>query len=67
MNKANQNYQKKESTPFMKIKDASRVTGLSMVLLPQRLQGRYGALQQERHGVPHQCAQAHGKAGRCGK
>ena len=33
MNKANQNYQKKESTPFMKIKDASRVTGLSMYYL----------------------------------
>lgn len=33
MKKAIQNYQGKENTPFMKIKEASQVTGLSMYYL----------------------------------
>lgn len=33
MKKTNQNYQGRESTPFMKIKEASQVTGLSMYYL----------------------------------
>lgn len=33
MNKASQNYQGRENTPFMKIKEASQVTGLSMYYL----------------------------------
>lgn len=33
MKKANQNYQGRENTPFMKIKEASQVTGLSMYYL----------------------------------
>lgn len=33
MKKASQNYQGRENTPFMKIKEASQVTGLSMYYL----------------------------------
>lgn len=33
MKKAIQNYQGRENTPFMKIKEASQVTGLSMYYL----------------------------------
>lgn len=33
MNKASQTYQEKGAKPFMKIKDASRATGLSMYYL----------------------------------
>lgn len=33
MKKAMQNYQGRENTPFMKIKEASQVTGLSMYYL----------------------------------
>jgi hypothetical protein len=33
MNQTSQNYQEKGTTPFMKIKDASRITGLSMYYL----------------------------------
>lgn len=33
MNKASQTYQGRENTPFMKIKEASQVTGLSMYYL----------------------------------
>lgn len=33
MNKVSQTYQERDTTPFMKIKDASRVTGLSMYYL----------------------------------
>lgn len=33
MNKVSQTYQERGTTPFMKIKDASRVTGLSMYYL----------------------------------
>ncbi len=33
MNKASQTYQEKGATPFMKIKDAARVTGLSIYYL----------------------------------
>ena len=33
MNKASQTYQEKGATPFMKIKDAAKVTGLSMYYL----------------------------------
>ena len=33
MSKVSQTYQERDTTPFMKIKDASRVTGLSMYYL----------------------------------
>ena len=33
MKKASQNYQGRENTPFMKIKEASQATGLSMYYL----------------------------------
>lgn len=33
MNKATQNYQERGTTPFMKIKETSQVTGLSMYYL----------------------------------